>query len=531
MSPTRPTLTVLPLAPGQSKPSLAALRRSAAQSPAGLATLHDLGALSLVTDEIAAAILWVSRARAAHPADSGLRRLLALGLMRLADARHHGRWRGPRPWRRADGKGNDELFAARDLLFALAEEWPDDPGLHLSLGSAYQAIGNVKEASQAYRRALALAPAYLEALNNLGAIHADALDRLSSEAWLLRGLATSPEYAAGWNNLASIRLHDGRAGAAAKAAQQALDLHPGWAEPLWNLALAQLAIGDLVQGFAGYESRFGLAEAGIAPTIPRRWPGPTLPPGPNIVVRAEQGYGDMLQFVRYLPLLRDRGLAPALECHAALMPLLSSVRGIEGVLPIGGPFPEGDVQVALLSLPHLMGTAVGTIPAEVPYLAAPPERRERWRERLASLPRPRIGLNWQGNPAFRRDRERSPGFAPIRPLLDLHAFIGLVRDPAPDQNHPNLTHLGPAFTDFADTAACLEQLDLVITSDTALAHLAGALARPTWLLLHHAPDWRWLEHRSDSPWYPTLRLFRQPNPGDWSSVIRQVASNLSGFAP
>ncbi len=530
MSPPRPPLTVIPLAPGQSKPSLAMLKRAAAQFPAGLATLHDLAALALITEQIVASILWVVRARAVHPADPGLRRLHALGLLRLADVRHHGRWQGPRPWRRADGKGDAELLAALDLLVALAEERPDDPGLHLSLGGAYQALGHLRDAAKAYRRAVALAPAYLEALNNLGTIHADALDRASSEAWLLRSLATSPDYAEGWNNLASTRLHDGRAGAAAKAARQALELHPGWAEPRWNLALAQLAIGDLAQGFAGYESRFGLAEAGIAPTILRRWAGPALPPGPTVAVRAEQGYGDMLQFVRYVPLLRDRGLAPILECHAALVPLMSSVRGLERVLPIGDPFPEGAAQVALLSLPYLMGTRLETIPAEVPYLAAPVERRTRWKERLASLPRPLVGLNWQGNPAFRRDRERSPGFAPIRPLLDLQPFVGLVRDPGPHDNHPNLTHLGPDFADFADTAACLEQLDLVITSDTALAHLSGALAKPTWLLLHHAPDWRWLEHRADSPWYPTFRLFRQTKPGDWTTVFQQVAAQFRGFA-
>jgi len=249
------------------------------------------------------------------------------------------------------------------------------------------------------------------------------------------------------------------------------------------------------------------------------------------VVRAEQGYGDMLQFVRYLPLLKERGVAATLECHAPLAPLLAPVPGAMRTVPIGGPFPDGAVQIALMSLPHLMGTRLETIPAEVPYLAAPPDRRARWRERLAAFPRPRIGLNWQGNPAFRRDRERSPGFEPIRPLLDAGRFLGLVRDRAPDASHPNLTHLGPDFADFADTAACLEQLDLVVTSDTAIAHLAGALARPTWLLLHHAPDWRWLEHRTDSPWYPTLRLFRQSTPGDWTSVVTQVADALRDLKP
>ena len=130
-----------------------------------------------------------------------------------------------------------------------------------------------------------------------------------------------------------------------------------------------------------------------------------------------------------------------------------------------------------------------------------------------------------------RARERSPGFEPIRPLLDTGRFLGLVRDRAPDAAHPNLTHLGPDFADFADTAACLEQLDLVVTSDTAIAHLAGALARPTWLLLHHAPDWRWLEHRTDSPWYPTLRLFRQSKPGDWTGPVTQAADALRDLKP
>jgi hypothetical protein len=212
------------------------------------------------------------------------------------------------------------------------------------------------------------------------------------------------------------------------------------------------------------------------------------------------------------------------EAPPALETLFRSL-GVD-IVRRGDPLPAVDVQAPLMSLPHLMGTTLSTIPAEVPYLAAPPERVAAWAERLSRFPRPRIGLNWQGNPAFRRDRERSPGFHAVIPLLDQTPMLGLVREANPQHNHPNLTNLGTLLNDFADTAACLQNLDLVITSDTAIAHLAGALALPTLLLLHHAPDWRWLEHRTDSPWYPSLKLLRQKSPGNWINVVNNAIDLL-----
>jgi tetratricopeptide (TPR) repeat protein len=507
------------------------VRRGLSLDPVSLSYIHDLTALALVANQVAAAVRGACRLIAVAPDDPGGRRLYALALLHLAEERHAQTWRGPRPW---EARFGDAIGAAAAIFSNLIATLPNDPTLRLSFAAARQAQGQWRAATQALRTALVLMPSYVEALNNLGGLAADRIERDEAEVWLVRALAATPDYAEGWNNLASLRLHAGKPRLAASAARQALRCRPGWAEPSWNLALALLTMGELSEGFRLYEARYELADKTGAPRVQRRWHGEALPAGSRIVVRAEQGYGDMLQFARYLAPLRDRGLGVILECQPALAALLSELPEVERVAPLDGPFPNDALQVAIVSLPVLAGTRLESIPARIPYLAAPSDRRVRWHDRLASIRRPRIGLNWHGNPAFNRDRERSPGFAPFRHLLGIAGirFFGLAREPTAEaRTEPSLVHVGPDFADFSDAAACLEELDLVITSDTAIAHLAGALGRPTWLLLHHAPDWRWLESRTDSPWYPSLRLFRQSRPGDWTGVLHAVERSLRAEFP
>jgi tetratricopeptide (TPR) repeat protein len=483
------------------------LRRMLSLDPASAAAARDFSALSIHAHDLALAERTLARSIGAAPMEPMLWFNFAVAALR-------------------NGNAASAAWRCRTLLGL-------DPGSidgHTFLGAA---LGSVDEtaALAAFLRALALDPHAQDARLGVGTQLLDRNLPLASARQSRILLARAPSLAAGFGNLSIACWGADLRKDAAVHARRGLALDPTLAQAAWIIGQARLALGDYAGGLGLLEARWGLGEFRAVNGREFSWPAwrGGLRAGLRLLVWAEQGFGDALQFLRYVPILKAAGIRVVLEVQQPLRALVMSL-GVE-VVCRGELLPEVDAQVAMMSLPHLMGTRLETIPAEVPYLAAPPDRRARWRERLAAFPRPRIGLNWQGNPAFRRDRERSPGFEPIRPLLDAGRFLGLVRDRAPDASHPNLTHLGPDFADFADTAACLEQLDLVVTSDTAIAHLAGALARPTWLLLHHAPDWRWLEHRTDSPWYPTLRLFRQSTPGDWTSVVTQVADALRDLKP
>jgi tetratricopeptide (TPR) repeat protein len=508
------------------------LRRRFAHTPQNVDILHNLAAIALDGGDVAIAIRGFLRVLHLHADNLSARYNLSLAALRLATPEHVDAWTGIRPWRRVGGRWlSSDLEAATWHLSQVINTDPGHLAAHLSLGVALQALGRPREARRHDRCALALSPAFVEALNNLGGTHADELDRETAEPWLRRALAVAPSYAEGWNNLASLVLNTGRPGPAIAAAEQALRLRPTWAEPAWNLALAALTLGDYERGWDLYEARWRLADAdpagAVAPAV--LWDG-RLANGHEVVVRAEQGFGDMLQFVRYLPLLAAQGVRVVLECHDALRPLLADAPGVSRTVPIGD-LPAGLPQVPLLSLPRLAQTRLESIPAAVPYLAPPQRYRDRWQRRLSGLPRPIIGLCWQGNPAFRRDIERSPGWVPFRRLLSTQTatFVGMVKaqDKAPDG--ADFVQLGPELVDFADSAAAMEEIDLLISSDTSIVHLAGALGRPAWVLLHHAADWRWLRGREDSPWYPSLRLFRQTIPGDWTSVVGRVAEELRRY--
>jgi hypothetical protein len=264
------------------------------------------------------------------------------------------------------------------------------------------------------------------------------------------------------------------------------------------------------------------------------WDGSPLE-GRTILVRVEQGLGDTLQFIRYLPLVQRRGGRVILVCQPALVGLLTGSRGlgIERLLAQGDPLPEYDLHVSLLSLPGLLGTTLENVPADVPYLEAEPQPVEAWRQRLGSYRGFKIGIVWQGNPDHRMDRFRSTRlaqFAPLARVPGVHLF-SLQKGPGAEQlaaltDRFPVTDLGSGLDDFRDTAAVLKNLDLVVSVDTSVAHLAGALGIPVWVALHFPAEWRWLTGREDSPWYPTMRLFRQTSPGQWEDVFRRIAEAL-----
>lgn len=367
-------------------------------------------------------------------------------------------------------------------------------------GAALRMLGRPDEALADYDRALALAPARAEVLNN-------------------RGVA-----------LAALNRH----GEAIECYGAALAVAPDYARAGFNRSVSRMLVGDFDGGWADHEFRWRGGDRPMQPPASRapRWTGREDIRGKTILVGAEQGLGDMIMCSRYARLLRDRGARVVLEAHAPLVPLLRGLDGADQVIALGEALPPHDYHVPIMSLPLAFGTRVETIPREVPYVSAPPGHVERWRPALASARRPLVGLAWSGSATLRNDRNRSIALPGLEALRDADAtFVGLQKD-VREADRPHLDtgrrilHFESELADFRDTAALVSLMDVVISVDTSLAHLAGAMGKPTWILLPFSPDWRWLLGRDDSPWYPTARLFRQPRPGEWKGVIGRVAEAL-----
>jgi hypothetical protein len=302
-------------------------------------------------------------------------------------------------------------------------------------------------------------------------------------------------------------------------------------------ALALLALGDYPRGFAEYEWRWKTKRLAGSPTYQQPlWDGSPLD-GKTILLHAEQGLGDMVQFLRFVPLVKDRGGRVIVASQKPLVPLLSACPWIDQLVAQGETLPEFDVQAPIMSLPRILGTTLATLPAQVPYLSADPGLVQRWRKELAAYPGFRIGIAWQGNPQNPADRHRSFPLDCLAPLAGLPGvqLFSLQKGPGTEQIDQRagrfpLVELGSRLDEtsgpFMDTAAVMMSLDLVVAACTSLAHLAGALAVPVWIALKFAPEWRWLYHREDSPWYPTARLFRQPQLGDWTGAFDRMVAAL-----
>jgi tetratricopeptide (TPR) repeat protein len=425
------------------------------------------------------------------------------------------------------GRPSDAL-AAFDAALVLA---PGFPGALANRGNALAALGRCDEALAQYDAVLAVMPAHAETHLNRGS----ALNALSRAAEAVaafdRALALRPDY---------VKAHIGR-GAARQALNQqrealadferAIALDKSNADAHHNAALARLTLGDYRRGFEQYEWRW--QRSGM-PARRRNlgkplWLGEYPLARKRILIAAEQGLGDCIQFARYVPLLARAGATVVLEAPPPLCSLFARLDGAATVVARGDALPDFDVYCPAGSLPRALRTEVSSIPAEVPYLRANEAHIGKWRERIERLPRPRIAVAWAGSADHVNDRNRSLQLRQVAPLFSLNAgFVSIQRDSrAADAEELTrqlaLTHVGDALADFDDTAAVVTLADLVITVDTSVAHLAGALGRPTCVLVPFWPDWRWMLERTDTPWYPTMRLCRQPKAGDWPSVIAQVA--------
>ena len=425
-----------------------------------------------------------------------------------------------------------EALASYDRALAAK---PDYAAAHNNRGVALAALGRPAEAVPAYERAIALRAAYPEALVNR-AIALNDLDRCADAlASCDRAIALKADHAEAHFNRGNALRELGRHAEAIRAYERAIGIDPGHASAHWNLADCRLLLGDFAGGWREYEWRWKLAQRahGWRDFAQPLWLGSEPLRGRTILLHAELGLGDALQFCRYAPRVAALGATVLLEAHAPLVPLLRTLAGVREVVARGAPLPPFDYHCPLMSLPLAFRTDATSIPAEIPYLASDPARLERWRGRLGAATRPRIGVAWSGSRALANDK-RSMALARFMPLLAGDAdWVSLQKeldttDAALLAAYPGVRHFGDELHDFADTAALVDLMDLVITVDTSVTHVAGALGKEVWLLLPHGShDWRWQLEREDSPWYPRARLFRQPAPGDWDRLVARVARELA----
>jgi tetratricopeptide (TPR) repeat protein len=468
---------------------------------------------------------------------------------------------------------------ASNYLARALEHGPDSADFFYDIGLAYQRLGRFAEAIVNHRKALKLRPDFAEAHANLGAASAlagridDAVTALRAALRLkaddptarchlgaalsLQGkmdealenlgeaLRLQPDHAEAHQNMAEVMMHVGRLEEAVDHFEAALAICPGWARVHYNLAMALLRLGRYAAGWRQAEWRWKIPDI----NVPRRgfgqlrWYGQDIS-GRVLLLHPEQGFGDMLQFFRYGPLAAARCARVYLETPPPLLRLFraSLVRDNLQIIEPAADFPgtrglpRFDYHCPVLGLPLAFGTTLADIPADVPYLRAEPAELEAWRRRLQDIPRPLVGLAWAGSAKHARDRLRSIRLDRLAPLFDVGAtFVSLQKGEAAAQAAAPpfgmaLHDFSAELADFADTAALVMALDLVISVDTAVAHLAGALAKPVWLLDRFDADWRWLLDRDDSPWYPTMRIFRQPRLGDWDGVVHAVRGALARLA-
>jgi FkbM family methyltransferase len=413
---------------------------------------------------------------------------------------------------------------------------PDLPEAHNNLGSALEEVGRYEEAIAVLQTALRIKPDFSKAHNNLGIAYWYLGRYEEAAASYRRAIDLMPEMAEAHNNLGNVLRDQGKLDEAAACYRQAADLRPNYADPHWNQSLVWLLAGDFERGWAEYEWRWKLKNFKPRACTQPVWDGSPLE-GKTILLAAEQGLGDTVQFIRYAPLVRQLGARVIAEVQRPLRQILSTVPGIDELRVQGEATPPFDTHVTLLSLPRLLGTRLDTVPADVPYVSALPELVDKWRDEIKALPGFKVGIAWKGSPQNRTDRGRSLPLSLFETLARVPGvtLVSLQKGQGSEQiaevkDRFRVIDLGDRLDaeagPFMDTAAIMGHLDLVITCDSSLAHLAGALGAPVWIALMLTPDWRWLSGRDDSPWYPSARLFRQTRVADWPEVFERMAAAL-----
>jgi tetratricopeptide (TPR) repeat protein len=457
------------------------------------------------------------------------------------------------------------LNAAAEHFRKLIAVHPAHTGAYYNLGNVYRDQGQFNEAFNCYQKAIQLNPGYAEAYINIGIIFrmqgrfdeetacyqkAIQLNPRSAEAFFNLGHSffqkeqfdkalacyekvtlLNPQSAHAYMNLGLIFRIEGRNEEALACYRKAVQLDPEDAPAHWNLSNVLLLIGNYREGWEEFE---WFRKTEDYSKRQRRFPQPLWDgsdiKGLTILLHAEEGFGDTLQFIRYAPLVAENGAKVIVESQKELTLLLKNVKGIQNVISHGSELPAFDIHCPLMSLPRVFGTTLQNIPAQIPYLFADPAKIKQWRERVQSDCHTKIGLVWSGGGLPFRKSCSLELFSPLANLQGITFYSLQKGEPGKRfKNAPagmRLIDYADELHDFADTAAFIETLDLIIAVDTAVAHLAGALGKTVWVLLPFVPDWRWMLNREDSPWYPSMRLFRQPALGDWKGIVSMIADAL-----
>jgi tetratricopeptide (TPR) repeat protein len=480
------------------------------QRPADFDALHLSGMLNFQRHRMVEALHFLSLALKANSSSADAMSNLGLAL-------------------HATGRIDEAILSYRNALRLS----PDHPEILYNLGNACLELGRIDEALASYDGVLAREPGHTGALVNRG----NTLLRFNRPAEAVASYDKALTMMPGHPQILTNRGHAlrrlDRPAEALRDFEAALSAAPEFPEAHFEAAMTRLTMGDFDAGWKAYEWRWktgAFARHRRPPQAPL-WLGGESVSGKTVLLHAEQGFGDTIQFIRYAPLLAGRGAKVICEVQPELQPLLSPLEGVT-VIAAGEPLPAFDLHCPLLSLPLAFKTQRETIPAAIPYLAAAKDRAAYWRDRLPPA-RLRAGFVWSGQPSHKNDANRSIALARLAALFEdspvtcfsLQSDLR-VADEEVLRGLPNLVHLGGGLRDFADTAAIISLLDIVVSVDTAVAHLAGALGKPVVILLPYAADFRWMRNREDSPWYPAAKLFRQPAFGDWDSVIGRVRDEL-----
>lgn len=526
---------------GRSREAVACFRQALAGDPLNAAISLDLGKALAAADQCANSILALTQAVELDPSNPE-------SWFHLGYAHYR------------SGEGDAAVTVAGECYERALELNPQHAETHFRLGVIRMVRQRGAEAIPCFRRAIELDPSHAEAYNNLGLLEqADgrpeaAVERFEKAIGLRNGsyyaaeynlarafaalekpvrasdayaaaVAHCPEHTDARLGLAGTLMSLGRPEEAVTHLRAAIELCPDSVAAHLNLSVALLKLGQWAEGWPLYEWR--LRRPGVEPRgfHQPRWTGSPLH-GERVLLHSEQGFGDTLQFARYVPLVRQCGGIPILECQPPLVRLMRTLAGVEEVIAQGDPLPVFDCHAPLLSLPGIFGTTPDAVASAAPYLTADPGQSALWAKRLADTPpHLRVGLTWAGNPHNPYERTRSIPLEMFRSLSGLKevSWFNLQKDAPP---LPDFLPMIEECSDFAENAAAVMNLDLVISVDTAMAHLAGVLGRQVWTLLPYAADWRWLLERSDTPWYRSMRLFRQPRLGDWESVLANVREEL-----
>jgi Tfp pilus assembly protein PilF len=495
--------------------SFAFLRAAAILDPGWIDPWHTLGVAAADQQRGAAARLSFRRGLRVAPGDPEI--LVALARSQLNDK---------------------DVAGARVSARHAIERHPVNSGAHVVAAMAAYEGGDLAAATRHYRCAIVLAPGNSENLGSFGAVQVRNGDMARAERTYQRAIALHPANGGARYNYGNLLRRTRRAQASIAQYDVGVAAEPSNPTMRYNRALALFRIGDFGRGFEEYRWRW---RTPVFPKRVRNYSQPLWDGGPlgekRLLVHAEQGNGDNIQFCRYLPLIVPFGGQISFECYTAVLRLFgaslpSSIALFERDV---APIPPFDVWIPLLDIPALLGTTLENVPASIPYLRAPADARSLLPHR--STGRKRVGLIWAGNPEQAANAQRSIGLEALLPILDLPdiEFVAIQKGPYEADIERlglggRLPNLGAQFRDFGDTAATMNELDLVISVCTSTCHLAGALGRPVWTLLHYDADWRWIEARDDTPWYPTMRLFHQERPGDWGGVVERVRAALRIFA-